>query len=220
MPIYTREEFLAEPRPDWVEVTDWSFHYIERIKQGAGRSGAADAYWGTSSDNPRPTELLVMPRDKSDRIVVFDGEIIVEAEGARIHLGRRDYIDVPPTGLKISSTGYTSAEFVHISGTWDKIHRTEICAFGPGVPCDYHYHDGQEYWLTFRGHFTLQYDDVDVPMGPNMLLAARRGHEHGIQSLDEDMRAVVIATGVDGLGRDGHLTREHHGVPDAPGNNP
>jgi mannose-6-phosphate isomerase-like protein (cupin superfamily) len=220
MPIYSREEFLAEERPDWVEVTDWTFHYIERIKKGAGRAGAENAYWGTSSDNPRPTEITVMPRDKRDRIVVTDGEVIIEAEGARFHMSRRDYFDVPPSGLKVSSTGYTSAELVHISGKWDQIIRTEICAFGPKVPCDYHYHDGEEYWITTRGHYTLQYDDTDYPMVPNMLFAARYGHEHGIESLTEDMRAVVLGTGLHGENRDGHLVREKHGAPERVGDQP
>ena len=40
----------------------------------------------------------------------------------------------------------------------EQVIRNEICLFRPDQPCDYHYHDGDEYWMVFRGHFTLNYE--------------------------------------------------------------
>jgi quercetin dioxygenase-like cupin family protein len=213
MPIYTQDELRSTARSSWVEVVDWTHHFLERIRRDPIPTGKGAAHWGKASDAPRPSEIQVEPRARRDRIVVTSGDVIVESACGRFRMSKRDYFDLPPDGAKVLNIGYSSADFVHISGTWNETVRTEICAFGPEFPCDYHYHDGHEYWMPYQGHFTLQYDGRDFPMKPGLLLAARRGHEHGVSAPAEEFRAVVLATGLAEPYRDGHLSRARHGDP-------
>jgi hypothetical protein len=85
--------------------------------------------------------------------------------------------------------------------------------FHPDKPCDYHYHDSDEYWFVFRGHFTLQYDDRYYPMRPGSMLAAGMGYEHGVLDPEEQFEGVGFATQLEGALRDGHLLRDIHGDP-------
>lgn len=213
MPIYTHDELSSSARAPWVEVVDWTWHFLERTRRKVVNTDDQLVHWGTSTDEPRPLETVIEPRATHDRVFVTAGEITVESSQGRFRLNRRDYFDVPPGGAKLTSLGYSTAEFIHISGEWDEIVRSEICAFGPGFPCDYHFHDGHEYWFPYQGHFTLQYDERDHPMDPSRMLAARRGHEHGVSAPEEEFRAVVIATGLSEPHRDGHLVRALHGDP-------
>lgn len=217
MPIYTHSQLKADRDP-WVEIDDFSLHFLERIRPAPahapeGRAPSAQPYWGTTTDAPRPTSMRIERRAPQDRIVITSGEVIAESSAGRFRMVKRDWFDIPEGGATISNMGYTSAELIHISGHWNTAIRTEIPAFGPGFPCDYHYHDGHEYWITYQGHFTLQYDGSDHRIGPGMLVAARRGREHGVADPEEELRAVVIATGLSAPLRDGHLTRELHGDP-------
>jgi quercetin dioxygenase-like cupin family protein len=213
MPIYTQDELRSTAKAPWVEVVDWTPHFLDRIRRKVINTDNNPVYWGTSTDEPRPTALEIAPRALHDRIVVTSGEVTVESTQGRFRLNKRDYFDLPQEGARISNIGYSTAEFIQISGNWDEVVRTEICAFGPGFPCDYHFHDGHEYWFPYQGHFTLQYDERDHPMKPGLIFAARRGHEHGVSAPEEEFRAVVIATGLQEPCRDGHLTRALHGEP-------
>jgi mannose-6-phosphate isomerase-like protein (cupin superfamily) len=111
----------------------------------------------------------------------------------------------------VTNIGNSTAELARIAGRWKQIIRNEICLFRPDRPCDYHYHDGDEYWMVFRGHFTLNYDGKDYEMRPGSMLAAGMGYEHGAVRPEEHFEAVVIATQLEGQLRDGHLNREMHG---------
>ena len=113
----------------------------------------------------------------------------------------------------MTNVGTSTAELARIGGHWASVIRTEICLFRPDRPCDYHYHDGDEYWFVFRGHFTLNYDDREYAMRPGLMLAAGMGYEHGSLHPEEQFEAVVFATKLEGERRDGHLTRERHGTP-------
>jgi hypothetical protein len=101
-----------------------------------------------------------------DRIVVISGLVQVESEAGRFTLQRRDYYDVPPSGAKLTNTGQSLAEVARVQGHWERTIRSEIYTAQPGNPCDYHYHDGNEYWMVFRGHFPLDYNGLRVPVAP------------------------------------------------------
>ena len=85
--------------------------------------------------------------------------------------------------------------------------------FQPGNPCDYHYHDGDEYWVVFRGHFDIDYHGLKVPTEPGQLLAFGKGYEHGLLDPTEAMNAIVLAMPLEDRQRDGHLNRERNGDP-------
>jgi hypothetical protein len=67
--------------------------------------------------------------------------------------------------------------------------------------------------MVFRGHFTLNYDDNKYAMRPGLMLAAGMGFEHGSLAPEEHFEAIVMAMGLQGQKRDGHLNREMHGDP-------
>jgi len=104
-------------------------------------------------------------------------------------------------------------ELARIAGHWTEVIRNEICLFRPDKPCDYHFHDGDEYWMVFRGHFTLDYDGNKYDMRPGLMMAAGMGFEHGSVNPEEHFEAVVMAMQLEGQKRDGHLNREMHGAP-------
>ena len=106
--------------------------------------------------------------------MVIDGEVSVESELGRFTLKRRDFVEIPPSGARVTNIGTSTAELARVAGHWTSVIRNEICLFRPDRPCDYHFHDGDEYWMVFRGHFTLNYDGHEYAMraGPD----ARGGH--------------------------------------------
>jgi mannose-6-phosphate isomerase-like protein (cupin superfamily) len=111
----------------------------------------------------------------------------------------------------VTNAGNSSAELARVAGHWQQVIRNEICLFRPDRPCDYHYHDSDEYWMVFRGHFTLNYDGNEYELRPGLMLAAGMGFEHGAVAPEEHFEAVVIATQLEGQKRDGHLVRDLHG---------
>src|SRR5262249_1748356 len=120
----------------------------------------------------------------------------------------------PHSGARVTNVSTSTAELARIAGHWSTVIRNEICLFRPDRPCDYHYHDGDEYWMVFRGHFTLNYDGQEYEMSPGLMLAAGMGFEHGAIASDERFEAVVMAMGLEGQLRDGHLVRALHGAPE------
>jgi mannose-6-phosphate isomerase-like protein (cupin superfamily) len=144
---------------------------------------------------------------------VLHGEVTVECEFGRFTLKRRDFVEIPQSGAKVTNAGNSTAELARIAGHWQQVIRNEICLFRPDRPCDYHYHDSDEYWMVFRGHFTLNYDGKEYELRPGLLLAAGMGFEHGAVAPEEHFEAVVIATQLEGQQRDGHLVRDLHGDP-------
>jgi quercetin dioxygenase-like cupin family protein len=216
MPVYTRETLAIEAEP-WIAITDFEFIRLDRTRTPAAHeTDDDDAYWGTISDTPAARSVRIIPQHPRERLVVISGEVMVESELGRFTLQRRDWVDVPATGMTITNRGYSWTEIARIAGNWEETARTEICAFSPEFPCELHYHDGDEYWFVYRGHFTLEYDDgAEVMAHPGMMLAASAGTEHGATAPEEYFEAIVLATGLIGTKRDGHLTRKLHGVPAA-----
>lgn len=218
MPIYTRETLKTEKLP-WVDIDDFEFFCLGRPTANAGlaqqptNGNSHTPYWGTATQAPEPLSRELKPTSLRERLVVLHGEVSVESELGRFTLKRRDFVEVPESGMHVTSVGTSSAELARIAGHWKQVIRNEICLFRPDRPCDYHYHDGDEYWMVFRGHFTLNYDGNEYELRPGSMLAAGMGFEHGSVAPEEHFEAVVIATQLEGQNRDGHLVRDMHGDP-------
>jgi mannose-6-phosphate isomerase-like protein (cupin superfamily) len=219
MPVYTSPEALKANKLPWVDIDDYEFIYLGRTgmtqshnTQQAQQAGHT-AVWGTAQVKRDPTEITLKPTSPKERIVVLVGEAHVETAYGRVTLRRRDWLDIPPSGATIRNISASTVELVRIAGNWQQAIRTEIFQFRPEKPCDYHFHDGDEYWFVFRGNFTLNYDDREYPMGPGMMLAAGMGYEHGSLNPEQHFEGVGFATQLEGQGRDGHLLRELHGAP-------
>jgi mannose-6-phosphate isomerase-like protein (cupin superfamily) len=217
MPIYTRESLQSERLP-WVEVDDFEFFHLGRVMvmndhSVAPREDGYVSYWGYYQDKPLPFTRRIEPTRPKDRVVVISGQVQVESEHGRFTMHKRDYYDVPRGGATLTNNGSSAAELARIEGHWDHTIRSEICMFQPGNPCDYHYHDGDEYWAVFRGHFDIDYHGLKIPTRPGELLAFGKGYEHGLLDPEDVMQAIVLAMPPQGRERDGHLNRERDGAP-------
>ena len=217
MPIYTRES-LQKDRLPWVEIEDFELFHLGRVMVMNNHSVAPDAnghvaYWGYYQDRPLPSSRRIVPTRPKDRIVVISGQIEVQSESGRFTLHKRDYFDLPEGGATLTNSGQSMAELARVEGHWSSTIRSEICMFQPGNPCDLHYHDGDEYWIVFRGHFNLNYHGMTVRTGPGHLLAFGKGFEHGLLDPEEVMQGIVLAMPLEGAMRDGHLNRERNGDP-------
>jgi mannose-6-phosphate isomerase-like protein (cupin superfamily) len=219
MPIYTRATLKSDKLP-WVDIDDFEFFCLGRppastqpVKAQTSPANGHTPYWGTASQTPEPTSRELKPTYPRERLVVLHGEVTVECEFGRFTLKRRDFVEIPRSGARVTNAGNSSAELARIAGHWQQVIRNEICLFRPDRPCDYHYHDSDEYWMVFRGHFTLNYDGNEYDLRPGLMLAAGMGFEHGSVAPEEHFEAVVLATQLEGQKRDGHLVRDLHGEP-------
>jgi len=217
MPIYTRETLQTDRLP-WVEIEDFEFIHLGRVMVMNNHSVTPDesghvAYWGYYQDRPLASSMRIEPTTPKDRITVVSGQVQVESEHGRFTLHKRDYYDVPASGATITNSGQSMAELVRVKGHWSHTIRNEICMFRPGNPCDYHYHDGDEYWVIFRGHFTLDYNGMRIPVRPGDPLAAGKGIPHGALDPEEAMNAIVMAMPLEDAKRDGHLNHKNQGEP-------
>ena len=217
MPIYTRETLQTDRLP-WVEIDDFAFFLLGRTMLPGAHPVEEHPeghvpYWGYFQDRPVPSTRTIEPTRPRDRIVVISGQVQVESEHGRFTLHKRDYYDVPKGGAKLTNTGQSTAELGRVEGRWERTIRSEIFMSQAGTPLDYHYHDGDEYWLVFRGHFPLDYNGLRVPVTPGRLLAFGKGYEHGVLEPTETLAALVLAMPLEDRRRDGHLLRELHGDP-------
>jgi mannose-6-phosphate isomerase-like protein (cupin superfamily) len=217
MPIYTHESLQTNRLP-WVEIDDFEFFHLGRVMVLGHQPTASEGdghvpYWGYYQDRPLPTSRRIEPTRPKDRVVVISGEVQVESDHGRFRLHKRDYYDVPSSGATLTNIGSSMAELARIEGHWDHTIRSEIAMFQPGNPCDYHYHDGDEYWVVFRGYFDLDYHGLKVPVKPGELLAFGKGYEHGLLDPEEVMQTIVLAMPLEDRRRDGHLNRERNGDP-------
>ena len=217
MPVLTRDELHANKLP-WMEIDDFEFFVLGRTP-GHARPAAQPAgnghtpFWGTYQLTPDATFRDLKPTTPRQRLVVLHGDVQFESENGRHSMQRRDFVEVPQSGGRVTNVGTSSAELALVSGRWTQVIRNEICLFRPDKPCDYHYHDGDEYWFVFRGHFTLNYDGNEYEMKPGLMLAAGMGWEHGSIAPEEHFEGVVLAMGLSGQKRDGHQNRDMHGTP-------
>jgi quercetin dioxygenase-like cupin family protein len=197
MPIFRRDDL--KERPDWVEISDFEDFTLDH-------------------NDPQKGVRTIVPTAPREMIVVLSGEVTAETEHGRVTLKRRDWIDIPATGIKLTSartvTTTYSCEVMHVSGDWTDVNVVAIFQFRPERPLELHYHDFAEYWFVFRGHFTAQLDGEEAEFTPGLLLATAPGHEHGIAAPTEVVEGVGFSTTVVGRKRPGHLHRDEHGAPD------
>jgi mannose-6-phosphate isomerase-like protein (cupin superfamily) len=232
MPVYVDRQVLrSRPEADaWVEIDDVEFFSLgntDRIAEGEepGPTAFPDPVEAAEACLHEAHDIAIArrltPTTPQERIVVLSGEAVFESETSRVTLKRAQWIDVPQAGAIVRSgmipgpEGHRpQVELARIAGHWQSALRTAIFRFGPGRPCDYHYHDGDEYWFVFRGHLTMRLEGRDHELGPGSILAAGFGEEHGVLDPQEVFEGVGFATQLEGEMRDGHLWRAVHGAPD------
>jgi mannose-6-phosphate isomerase-like protein (cupin superfamily) len=232
VPVYPNREALKNrPSSDsWVDIDDFELFSLgnsDRIAEGEEPTPSsfpdpvAEAEECLHAAHDIAIARRLAPTTPGERIIVLSGEAVFESESSRVTLKRAQWIDVPPSGGLVRSAmipgpeGHRpQVEVARIAGHWREALRTAIFRFGPGRPCDYHYHDGDEYWFVFRGHFTMHLEDEDHLMGPGSILAAGFGEEHGVLDPEEVFEGVGFATQLEGRRRDGHLWRSVHGTPE------
>jgi mannose-6-phosphate isomerase-like protein (cupin superfamily) len=232
VPIFSNREALRNrPESDaWVDVDDFEIFSLGNSDRIAEREESAptsfpdpieDAEACLHEAHDVAIARRLVPATPQERIVVLSGEVVFESESSRVTLKRAQWIDVPQSGALVRSAmipgpeGHRpQVEVARIAGHWSEALRTAIFKFGPGRPCDYHYHDGDEYWFLFRGRLTMHLEGVDHEMGPGSVMAAGFGEEHGVVNPQETFEGVGFATQLEGQKRDGHLWRAVHGVPE------
>jgi mannose-6-phosphate isomerase-like protein (cupin superfamily) len=193
MAIYNRE--TLKDRASWVEVDDFEIIPMDRNF---------------------PTREFI-PTHPKEHLVCLAGEVIVESELGRVTLKKKDWIDIPKSGVKVTSAQFNTltgnSEILWMAGHWPETHFISMFRRFPDYPLEYHYHDNDEYWFMFRGSFTAEYDGEKVDLRAGDVLATRMGHEHGIENPAETLEGVGFTPRLEGQKRFGHLTREEHGVP-------
>jgi mannose-6-phosphate isomerase-like protein (cupin superfamily) len=196
MPIFQAHEL--KDRPDWVEVSDFEAFTLDHSDDAAGVRKL-------SRSAPR------------EMVVVLSGEVTAETDHGRVTLKRRDWIDIPDTGLRLTSartvTKTYPCELMRVAGDWKDVNIVAIFQFRPDRPLELHYHDFVEYWFIFRGTFTAQLDDTETPFRPGLMLATAPGHEHGIANPPHVVEGVGFSTTLVGQKRNGHLHRDTDGIP-------
>lgn len=230
MPVYAnRDELANRPASDaWVEVDDIDFFVLgggseERAAEFPGEYDAKDDAKNSFLAGIAHTlfERRIVPSHPKERIIVVSGTAQVVTDNGYVTLEKMQWMDVPESGLIIRNGlgaagpgGHRGAvEVAHVMGHWKEALRISMFHFGPDRPCDYHFHDCDEYWFVFRGHMNIHLDGKDYPAGPGSILAAEMGVEHGILQLSETVEGVGFATQLEGQKRPGHLWRSDHGTP-------
>lgn len=201
---FTRDD-LGD-RPSWVEISDFEIFTLDQAYPDGG--------------------IRKLEKNHEREVVVaLGGEVIVESELGRATLKRRDWLEIPPGGMAVSSmrsvttphfhsSAYYPAEVIRIGGTWDHINHISIFQFRVDRPLPVHYHDFNEYWLVFRGHPLATHDGEELQLHPGTLLATRTGHEHGIAQPAETVEGVGLQSRPVGRMRHGHLHRDVDGPPE------
>jgi mannose-6-phosphate isomerase-like protein (cupin superfamily) len=231
VPIYPDRDALRHrgALDAWTEIDDVEFLTL----------GPADEVWDGSEpafptlDAVETPELCaaranrvaaarrIAPGQARQRLFVLAGQATIQCEYGRATLQRNQWLDLPAGGgLLVNGTSPTSdgwrppTDVLRIAGRWGETVGIGIFRFGPSMPCDYHYHDGDEYWFIYRGHFMVRYEGSDYPMGPGSVLAAGMGEEHGVLAPGEVFEGVSFRTQLEGRKRPGHLWRNVHGEPE------
>lgn len=189
----------ASDDPSWVEVSGFDVFTLDQGEEDAGRRHIT---------RTEPTEI----------ITVLSGEVVVTWPTGQITLKRRNWLQLPKepvllTSMRTEATHWYPCEVMHIRGDWSGVTGVAAFQFRPDKPLEEHYHDYNEYWLIYRGHFEALLDGEAIPMRPGDMLATGIGHEHGMRPLTETVEGVGFETALRPGGRAGHLHRDTDGPP-------
>ncbi len=189
MPVYQRES-LRNKLP-WIEVDDFETFVLDP-RTSAGRT--------------------IQPTFLKERVIVLSGEVISESATGRVTLRRNDWITIPADGATLQAVR-TTAEVMRIAGHWSETTILTMFQVRPDKELELHYHDGDEYWIFFRGHGRGISEGIAYELGPGDLIATGMGFEHGMPATNELVEAVAFETALYGPKRRGHLHREKDGIP-------
>jgi mannose-6-phosphate isomerase-like protein (cupin superfamily) len=195
MPLYRRE--TLKEKLSWVEIDDFEHFTLDfRVADGVRE---------------------IAPTHKMEYIVLLAGEVAAETAQGRVTLKRKDWMRIPETGAKITTMRTTkmtgSSELLWFAGDWDYTNIVSVFQCRPDKPLEMHYHDCNEYWFIFRGHFRGTYNGKEYDFRPGDMLATGMGVEHAILAPIELLEGVGFSTRLEGKKRFGHLHRHEHGDP-------
>ena len=190
MPVYRREH-LAERLP-WIEIDDFETFVLSASGEAATRR--------------------LQPSALRERVIVLTGEVVAESEHGRVTLRRNDWLELPSSGATLQAVR-TTAEVMRIAGHWVETTILTLFQVRPDRELELHYHDGDEYWIVFRGRGRARSEGVEYDVGPGDMVATGMGYEHGMPPTGELLEAVAFETALYGARRRGHLHREEHGDP-------
>jgi mannose-6-phosphate isomerase-like protein (cupin superfamily) len=196
VPIYRRETLGSGP--DGLEVDDFELICLD---------------FRDSAQGIRTFE----PAFPKEHLVCLGGEVAVEWAGGRVTLKKKDWVDISGVAATVTTMRTTpmtgSSEVLWMAGHWPETYYISIFRFAPGSPLEMHYHDNNEYWFVFRGHFNAMYNDQPCQFRPGDLLATGMGNEHGIPDPAEVIEGVGFTPRLEGRKRFGHLHRDVDGPP-------
>jgi quercetin dioxygenase-like cupin family protein len=196
IPVLRRDDDSA--KPSWVEVDDFDLFDLDfRRPDGGVRT--------------------FTPSHPKEHLVCLAGEVTVEWDGGRVTLQRKDWLDISGREATVTTSRTTAmtgtSELLWFAGHWPETTYISLFHFTPDHPCELHYHDNDEYWFCFRGHFEGVYDGQPVSLRPGDVLATGQGIEHGMPHIEEVVEGVGFTPALRGQRRFGHLHRDEHGDP-------
>lgn len=198
MPVYNRED-LAVDRKDWVIFEDFEYLYLDP------RGDAA------------PIRVTIEGNGKRQFVLSLGGGVIARSEIGTQKLERTGWIEVPPGGVSIDSTGATKpgdqTQLLHATGNWEGTPHIGVFWAWPHTPLEVHYHDFDEYWFIVSGHSEGETDGQVYQFGPGDLIATASGYEHGMPKVGELVTGVAFEPALRPDQRKGHLHRAEHGAP-------
>ena len=123
IPIYRREDL--KNKEDWVEIDDFGAFTLDHSDETGG-------------------VRTMVPSAPREMLIVLSGEVTAETDHGRVTLKRRDWIDIPETGIKLSSartvTQTYSCEVMWVAGDWKDVNIVAVFLFAPDRPLEFHYH--------------------------------------------------------------------------------
>jgi len=199
MPVYERDT-LAE-KLSWLEIDDFETFVLD------------------ATDESRAREIH--PSATRECVIVLSGTVLAEFKHGIVTLLRKNWLDVPADGLKLSviqtTGGNCTAEVMRIAGHWEETTVLGMFQARRDKGVELHYHDADEYWLFYRGRGRGQSEGVEYDVESGDLLATQMGYEHEMFESSGVVEAVALETTLRGQKRPGHLHREEHGDPVPPG---
>jgi mannose-6-phosphate isomerase-like protein (cupin superfamily) len=196
--VHTRE--TLPDRQDWVEVHDFEKFTIDQTY------------------GPEGVRQIAPPSTPNEFVIVLSGEVVADWDVGHVTLRRRDWMEVPPQGLKLTCLRGDGAlfhsEVMRVCGEWNDINICTIFQYRPDRDLEMHYHDFHEYWIIFRGHFEGAFDEETHDFVPGEVLVIPAGHEHGTRRpAGETIEGIGFSTTRMGRCRQGHLHRDVDGDP-------